>query len=376
MTMSNLKPDPDSNRTAHGSHGPRLYRPSELPEPPLHDPNVVMGVDTGLLRKGGSLLITGPTGSGKSTGAGHLAIDLGLGRPFLKIPVAGDQRVLLATAAGEDGPEILWAQIQGLYAGLQLTDEEKRSLEDNLMLLPLEQHGSRALDELARVIDATTPDVVILNPLQHFCDGHPSEPNACTQFVGRLKDLMMGRKVAVVIIHHTPKRGDEHERGQGWAQRHYAGLGAGALFDHVRSGVCLQARGKRGQLLFKLAKGAERAGLGCDEFPIEWINGETVCPGRRTIKHLGWALSAEIPEAREDDSLAAVTAVLQEAGTAFSQSDILDRWPADSPKPPYSTLGKALQGWMEAGMISGERQGKRWMYSLPAGPESQGEAVA
>lgn len=378
MTMSNanVKPALSEISSAPADYHPGTYRPSELPEPPVNDPNVIMGVDTGILRKDGSLLFSGPTGVGKSTMAGQLGMDLGLGRSFLGIPVAGPQRVLLVTAAGEDGPEILWAHIQGLYEGLKLTDEQKHILEDNLSLLPLEQHGGPALDEVARAIAATKPDVVILNPLQHFCDGHPSETGVCTQFVGRLKDLMMGCKVGLVIFHHTQKRGDEHERGQGWAQRHYSGLGAGSLFDHVRSGVCLVARGKRGQVLLKLAKGAERAGIDLEEFLVGWVKGETVRPGRRTIKHLGWVLSGAAPADSEDEALDAVVAVLKGAGTALSESDILTRWKADSPKPRYSTLGKALQGWMEDGTISGERLGKRWMYALPVDPEFQGEAVA
>lgn len=347
--------------------GPKCYRLSELPEPPANDPNVFMGVDIGLLRKGGSMLVCGPTGCGKSTFAGHLGMDLALGQSFLGIPVHGDRRVLLVTAADEDGPEVLWAQTQGLLAGLGLGDDRMAKLEANLVICPVENHGDAALREVEQVIAEVRPEVVILNPLQHFTDGNPSDSNACFQLVGRLKTLVMESGAALVVIHHTTKKASQKETGTDWAQPHYGGAGANPLFNMFRSGVTLVPRGKRGEAMLQFTKGGERAGIPGNQVSVSWIHGETKREGRSTIRHLGWKIVTDaVDEGPESDpGFEVVNSILRAAGTVLSQNEILAQWDSDVRKPGDSTLGKDLKRWSDEGSLVATRQGKRMVYSLP-----------
>jgi RecA-family ATPase len=355
------------------------YRPSELPEPPVNDPEVLMGIDMGLLRRLGSLLICGETGLGKSLLALQLATCLVLGRTFFGIPVPRRLRVLMLTAACEDSAEVLWSHFHGVAEAEKFTAEEMALLEENLVFVPVDSRGSSSLEDAALAVKESRIDVVILNPLQHFCDGHPSEINAGFQMVGLLAKLLHESQAALVAIHHVAKPKDQADRGDNWARVNYSGLGAGSFFDFFRSGARLQARGKRGQAALQFTKGWERTGLEQEKIYLEWSKGETFRPGRRTIKHLGWQISTEVMREKKSPQVSlldTVSDLILKAGASLSQQEIQTALTTAGHKVGDSTLGKRLKAWVEEGVLCSEPLGKRTMYSVPSSAPLAQEEVA
>lgn len=369
MNDTNDTPSAPKNAKPARGRGFKLYRPSELPEPPVHDPMVLMGVDMGYLRCGGSLLLCGETGLGKSLLALQLAICLVLGLPFFGIPVPRRLRVMIFTAACEDSAEVLWSHFHGIAEAWKLTTDQVALVEENLLFAPVDRRGSACLEDAALVVKESQAEVVIINPLQHFCDGHPSEINAGFQMVGLLAKLLHESQAALVAIHHVPKPRDQVDRGENWTKANYSGLGAGSFSDFFRSGAKLQSRGKRGQAVLQWTKGAERTGLELDKIYLEWTTGETLRPGRRTIKHLGWRISTEVVKEKKPQQaslLDTVRALILKAGASMSQQEILTAVTTAGHKVGDSTLGKRLKGWVEEGVLCSQPQGKRTLYSVPS----------
>lgn len=361
----------------HRGPGFTLFRPSELPEPPVNDPEVLMGTDMGFLRRGGSIIICGETGTGKSILLLQLAICCALGLPFFGITITRRLRVVIFTAACEDSADVLWSHLNGIKEAWKLTEDQMSLLEENLLFAPVDRRGSGCLEAVATAVKEACADVVMLNPLQHFCDGHPSEINAGFQMVGLLAKLVDECKAALVAVHHVAKPRKQEDRPENWAGGHYSGLGTGSFFDFFRSGARLRACGKRGQAVLKFTKGAERTGLEQDELSIEWVSGETLRPGRRTIKHLGWQMSTEVlkeQKSKHDTLLESISGLILKSGAALAQHEILDAVTTAGHKIGDSTLGKRLKNWVEEGVLASEPRGKRMVYSVVAElPIGEGE---
>ncbi len=349
-----------------------IYRPSDLPVPPVDDPLVLMGIDWGYLRKGGSLLICGETGGGKSLLALQLAIHLVLGRDFFGIPVKRPSKVLILTATHEDGVEVLWSHLHGIMTTLNLTAEETARVESNLLFAPVDR-GSKSLAWAAEAVTTKAADVLILNPLQHFCDGHPSEISAGTALVDFLDTLVKHTQAAVIAIHHVTKPNGQSSRNDNWIRAHYGGMGLGSLFDFFRSGATLRGVGDlRGRAILKLTKGAERSGLADRkaELHIAWTDEHYSEKNGRLIKHLGWQLTEPYVEGEpaRDQLLDKVRALITGAGRALSQAEIITQLAAleGGNRRKESTVGNTLRTWVKDGVLASERKGKARVYSLAA----------
>ena len=368
MSNANVNPDPLNIGPSPAGQQYPLYRASGLPEPLENDPSVLMGIGFGLLRRGGSLLICGETGIGKSILALMMAIRLVLGLDFLGIPVRRRMRVLFLSASCEDSPEVLWAHLHGLMEAMHLDAEQRARVEEDLVICPVNR-GEASLEWAAHAAKAIKADVVVLNPLQHFSDSHPSEVTGGFRLVSKLAELLERTQVALIAIHHFTRSSHQGERGESWSRAHYSGAGVSSLFDFFRAGAMLKGVGStRGQALFKLTKGADRSGLALEDLRIEWVKGETVRPGQAPIKHLGWvAAPVGSPEGKPeaDELLKSVQGLIKAAGAPLALSDLRSALEKGGRKLGESTLSRHVGRWVKEGMLAGEQQGKRIVYGLP-----------
>lgn len=359
-----------------------LYRPSELPPQLENDPEVFIGTGMGYLRRRGSLLLSGETGVGKSIMASQLAICLVLGRPFLEIPIRRTCRVLVMTSEHEDGAEVLWAHVQGLAAAMQLTADELATLDRDLAFAPVGR-GFVSLDRVEAALAHHKAEVVILNPLQHFADGHLSELSTGTALIQRLGTLITKCGVAVVGIHHVTKQtGTSRSRPDNdrWAADHYGGLGLSTLFDFFRSGALLKsARGERGHGTLKFTKGADRLGLPeeqKDRIEVCWSKGQKTLPNGQSIKLLGWKVWEGAPPEPtaprklkgSDLRLAQVKEILRNHGSSLTTAEIVKAMKEHG--AGSSTVRDDLKNWSHEGgplVKSPARRGNRFALAAGAG---------
>lgn len=346
----------------------KIYAPNTLPPMLKDDPGVLMGVGWGYLRRGGSLLVSGETGVGKSIFAMQMAIHLVLGKDFFGIPVRRRCRVLMMTSQHEDSAEVLWSHLQGLVKVLELKKDEQAVLNRDLVLAPV----PRGFDSIDRTHDAMkrcSADVVILNPLQSFCTGHPSDMAAGTALVERLSALQHKSDIALIAIHHVTKSaGTSRKSGRKdrWGSENYAGMGLGSLFDHFRSGAVLESVGADpGRAVLRLTKGADRSGWPKGQkrqLHIEWSNLED-----ESEEEVGFVVSKNVPSEDEassspsDQCLDDVRKVLAKASGPLTAAEVFRRLPQD--RYGRSSIFLRLKKWAKAGEVTRTPRGS---YSLLA----------
>lgn len=349
----------------------KIYSPSNLPPMLKNDPGVLMGVGWGYLRRGGSLLISGETGVGKSIFAMQMAIHLVLGKDFFGIPVRRRCRVLMMTSQHEDSAEVLWSHLQGLIKVLEIKKDEREALNRDLVLAPVPR-GFDSIDRTHEAMRRCKADVVILNPLQSFCTGHPSDMAAGTALVERLSALQHKSDIALIAIHHVTKSaGTSRKSGKKdrWGSDHYAGIGLGSLFDHFRSGAVLESVGAvPGRAVLRLTKGADRSGWPKGQkrqLYIEWSNLES-----ESEEEVGFVLSKEAPSEDEasstpiDQCLEDIRRVLAKAPGPLTAAEVVRRLPKD--RYARSSVFARLKKWAIVGEVTRSPRGS---YSLPEADE-------
>jgi hypothetical protein len=137
---------------------------------PANDPNRLLGARW--LCKGGSAILVGPSGVGKSSLTTQFACLLAVGRPFFGIPPVRPLKVLVIQAENDEGD--LAEMLSGVRAGLWLDGdtadaETVATLRRNLVFVRDTTHtGARFVEAAHRLIERHKPDVVFLDPLLPF----------------------------------------------------------------------------------------------------------------------------------------------------------------------------------------------------------------
>jgi hypothetical protein len=171
----------------------------------------------------GELTVLGsPGGAGKSSFAIGMAISSATGREFLQEKIRGNNLKALVIN-GEDSSEEIWRRVYAFSLEHGIAERDLHGLTvvgaddawvQQISFLTTNEKGAstlnqRGLDALQRALDALHPDVIVLDPLVSFCGGGNMNDNAVMSLAMRkLKEFAARYKCAVLIVHHTTKRGD------------------------------------------------------------------------------------------------------------------------------------------------------------------------
>lgn len=226
-----------------------------------NDPNNVIG--NRWLCKGGSLLIVGQSGTGKSSLMMQAAVRWTLGRDFFGIkPVKALRSIILQ--AENDAGDVAEA-LQDVVAGAYLKADENKKLRDGLCIFrDTVSTGTAFTDALRTLIVSHRADIVFVDPLLSFSGIDVSDQEQASHFLRHdLAPILLETGAILVAMHHTgkPKSASDKE-GQTVADLAYAGLGSSEFTNYFREvAVLFRCQGEEPIYKFGLTKRRGRAGL-------------------------------------------------------------------------------------------------------------------
>ena len=223
-------------------------------------------VGNNYLRKGGSCLLVGPSGIGKSSLGFQIAMCWALGRPCFGITPSRPLKILLIQAENDI------ADMHDMMAGIARTlevigdTETRRTLKANLVINHnVADTGHDFILSMQRLVDHHIPDLVIVDPLLSFIGADISKQEVVGQFCRNwLNPVLKACNIAFLAIHHTGKPPAKDPKGKKAAPKSlsewaYHGIGSSELTNWARAIIVVNpVEAHRYDLL--LAKRGQRAG--------------------------------------------------------------------------------------------------------------------
>ena len=225
------------------------------------DPNNILG--NRWLCKGGSLLIVGQSGTGKSSLMMQAAVHWALGRDFFGIKPVRPLRSVILQA--ENDFLDLGEALQDVVAGAYLDSDEKSQLRDHLAIFrDTISTGTTFTEALKTLIIDHKADIVFVDPLLSFAGIDVSDQEQASRFLRHdLAPILLETGAVLVAMHHTgkPKAASDKE-GHTVADLAYAGLGSSEFTNYFREvAVLFRCQGDEPIYKFGLTKRRGRAGL-------------------------------------------------------------------------------------------------------------------
>ena len=252
----------ERRKGARRRHGPqRMDFDSLLAFDRKEDPNTVLGHRW--LCKGGSLLIVGQSGTGKSSLMMQAAVHWALGHDFFGIRPVKPLRSIILQAENDAGD--VSEALQDVVAGAYLDADQKAQLRDRLAIYrDTVSTGIAFTDALRTLVAEHKADIIFVDPLLSFAGIDVSDQEQASKFLRHdLAPILLESGAVLVAMHHTgkPKAASEKE-GQTVADLAYAGLGSSEFTNWFREvAVLFRCQGEEPIYKFGLTKRRGRAGL-------------------------------------------------------------------------------------------------------------------
>lgn len=230
-----------------------------------NDPNNVLG--NRWLCRGGSLIVVGQSGIGKSSFSMQLAVLWGLGQSAFNITPVRPLKSLVIQAENDIGD--LAEMFQGVREGMGLAKEQVDQLEHHLIFYRDTIHSGFDFARTAeKLIERHQPDLVWGDPLLNYIGDDASQQKVVSEFCGRMLNPISERTGVIwCMMHHTGKPSQDSKSKSHWTGSDYAysGLGSSALTNWARE-VAVLTRAKTEEhetptFCFQLCKRRKRAGM-------------------------------------------------------------------------------------------------------------------
>ena len=217
-------------------------------------------IESRYLCRGGSLLLSGPTGIGKSSLALQLAVSWGLGRECLGFEPSAPLSSLIVQA--ENDPGDVSEMAAGVADGMGL-DEGERNIVNQMVSIHSagEDTGQRFFSSLESLIRDWQPDLLIIDPLLAFVGDDLSKQNVAANFLRHnLAPLLRKTNMGVLILQHEGKPTKE---GNQQSNLDYSGFGSSDLANWARAILSLRRDGDA--FCLSLGKRGKRSGIVDDQ---------------------------------------------------------------------------------------------------------------
>jgi hypothetical protein len=252
----------DKRKGSKSRHGPqRMDFDYLLTADRKNDPNNILG--NRWLCKGGSLLIVGQSGTGKSSLMMQAAVHWALGRDFFGIKPVKPLRSIILQA--ENDALDCGESLQDVVAGAYLDSAEIAQLKEHLAIYrDTVSTGTAFTAALKALIIEHKADIVFVDPLLSFAGIDVSDQEQASKFLRHdLAPILLETGAVLVAMHHTgkPKSSSEKE-GHTVADLAYAGLGSSEFTNYFREvAVLFRCQGEEPIYKFGLTKRRGRADL-------------------------------------------------------------------------------------------------------------------
>lgn len=227
-----------------------------------NDPNHVVGHGRYLCR-GGSLLVTGQSGIGKSSFVMQMAASWAVGRELFGIPVIHPLKIAVVQAECDIGD--LAEAYQGVSSGMRLSPEEKTLCKTNLKFFTeASKTGKDFVDLCRKIIVRHKLDVLVADPLLSYVGGDLSKQDVCSYFLRNLvQPVLQETGCIMVFIHHEGKpKPQEVKDGQTVSDQMYSGIGSSELVNWSRAIINIRRESKELPVFsFNLTKRGKLAGM-------------------------------------------------------------------------------------------------------------------
>jgi len=227
-----------------------------------NDPNHVIGYGRWLCR-GGSLLITGQAGIGKSSFTMQMACSFALGRELFGIPTKRPLKIAVIQAENDIGD--LAEAFQGVTSAMEMTAEERVLLNENLKFYTeTTKTGAAFAEMLRKIVVRNKLDFVVCDPLLSYVGGDMSKQEVASNFLRNLiQPILKDTGVILCFIHHEgkPKPKDQTD-GQTFSDLSYSGLGSSELVNWARAIINIRRESRElPEFSFNLTKRGKLAGM-------------------------------------------------------------------------------------------------------------------
>ena len=253
----------DKRKGSKTRHGPqRMDFDALLSFERKDDPTTVLGNNRWLC-KGGSLLIVGQSGTGKSSLMMQAAVHWCLGRDFFGIKPAKPLRAIILQAENDAGD--ISEALQDVMAGAYIDAAERFQLRDALAIYrDTVSTGTTFTKALRDLVVSHQADIVFIDPLLSFAGIDVSDQEQASKFLRHdLAPILLETGAVLVAMHHTGKpKASADKEGQTTADLAYAGLGSSEFTNWFREvAVLFRCQGEEPIYKFGLTKRRGRAGL-------------------------------------------------------------------------------------------------------------------
>ena len=253
----------DKRKGSKTRHGPqRMDFDALLSFERKDDPTTVLGNHRWLC-KGGSLLIVGQSGTGKSSLMMQAAVHWCLGRDFFGIKPAKPLRAIVLQAENDAGD--ISEALQDVMAGAYIDAAERFQLRDALAIYrDTVSTGTTFTKALRDLVVSHQADIVFVDPLLSFAGIDVSDQEQASKFLRHdLAPILLETGAVLVAMHHTGKpKASADKEGQTTADLAYAGLGSSEFTNWFREvAVLFRCQGDEPIYKFGLTKRRGRAGL-------------------------------------------------------------------------------------------------------------------
>jgi hypothetical protein len=250
-------PQPESDVESPAEH---VLTPAELfAFNTADDPNTLLG-DRWLCR-GGSCLVVGQTGIGKSSFSMQAMIAWALGEPLFGITPKRPLRSLIIQAENDDGD--LVEMFRGVLRGTQC-ENRLSALQLMLTFVSDASRCGRAFHPwIEALVEKYKPDLVWIDPLFAFLGGSASDQEKVSKFLRNgLGPVSQQTGVTWMIIHHTNKPPKDPNLKNASVASEYSYLSAGSaeLANWPRAVLTLREV-ENGLFELRAAKRGRRSGL-------------------------------------------------------------------------------------------------------------------
>jgi len=221
------------------------------------DPNCLIG--RRWLCRGGSCLVVGQTGIGKSSFAAQAAVTWALGADLFGISPARPLRSLVIQAENDVGD--LAEMLRGVVQGTGCHDRLNQLDQRLRFVCETACSGQAFLPYAHRLIQEHQPDLVWIDPLFAFLGGNVSDQEVVSAFLRNgLGAIAQQTGVAWMVVHHTNKPSKDPKGLPHSGDYAYLGSGSAELANWARAVLVLRQVSDE---LYELraAKRGARAGL-------------------------------------------------------------------------------------------------------------------